>query len=165
MKVHQSVLGKHNLALMLLHIIKYICYRLFYCDSSYTMTDTNKHQFLNYFIATIWLANGLFCKVLNLVPRHQEIVARIIGDDHSRQFTLLIGLSEIIIAVWILSSFSTRLNALIQIVIIAVMNSFEFFLVPDLLLWGKANAVFAFMLILLIYYNEFHLNKKLALQT
>ena len=32
MKVHQSVLGKHNLALMLLHIIKYICWWQFKRD-------------------------------------------------------------------------------------------------------------------------------------
>ena len=46
---------------------------------------------VNYFIATVWIANGLFCKVLNLVPRHQEIVARMLGDDQARSWTLLIG--------------------------------------------------------------------------
>jgi hypothetical protein len=125
------------------------------------MRERKKHQLINYFIATVWIANGLFCKVLNLVPRHQEIVGRILGNDHSRFITFLIGLSEMAMAVWILSSLWTRLNAITQIFIIATMNSLEFFLVPDLLLWGKANAVFSFMFILLIYCNEFHLNKKL----
>ena len=124
------------------------------------MTDRTKHQLLNYFIAAVWIANGLFCKVLNLVPRHQEIVGRILGNDHSRFLTIIIGLSEIAMAVWILSGLWTRLNAVVQIFIIATMNILEFFLAPDLLLWGKANAVFAFMFILLIYYNGFHLNKK-----
>ena len=128
------------------------------------MTAKNKHQILTFFIATVWLINGLVCKVLNLVPRHQEIVARISGDNHSRLLTLLIGLSEIAMAVWILSGITTRLNAVTQIIIIATMNTLEFILVPDLLLWGKANAVFAFLFMLIIYYNEFHLNKKLALQ-
>jgi len=45
------------------------------------------YYFLNYCIAIIWLLNGLFCKVLNLVPRHQEIVARILGSTHSRALT------------------------------------------------------------------------------
>ena len=128
------------------------------------MTAKNKHQILTFFIATVWLINGIVCKVLNLVPRHQEIVARISGDNHSRLLTLLIGLSEIAMAVWILSGITTRLNAVTQIIIIATMNTIEFILVPDLLLWGKANAVFAFLFMLIIYYNEFHLNKKLALQ-
>jgi hypothetical protein len=129
------------------------------------MTDENKHRGLHYFIATVWIANGLFCKVLNLVPRHQEIVASILGDAHARLLTLLIGLSEIIMAIWIVSGINSRLNSISQILIIAAMNVLEFFLVPELLLWGKFNALFAFMFILLIYYNEFHLKNKLAQPT
>lgn len=45
------------------------------------------------------------------------------------------------------------------------MNTLEFILVPDLLLWGKANAIFAFILILVVYFNEFYLNKQLDQQT
>ena len=119
-------------------------------------------NWLNYFIATVWIVNGLICKVLNLVPRHQEMVTRILGKEQARSLTFLIGVAEIGMAVWILSGIRTRLNTVIQILVIAIMNSLEFFLVPDLLLWGRANAVFAFTFILLIYYNEFHENKKLT---
>lgn len=128
------------------------------------MTNKTKHRLLSYLIATVWIANGLFCKVLNLVPRHQQIVASILGGNHSRTLTLLIGLSEVGMAIWILSGINARLNAAIQIVIIGTMNILEFALVPDLLLWGKANSIFAFMFILLIIYNEFYLNKKLTQQ-
>lgn len=126
------------------------------------MTASSKHKIINYFIATVWIVNGLFCKVLNLVPRHQEIVGAILGSDHSRLFTFLIGLSEIVMSIWILCGKWTRLNAIVQIFIVAMMNVLEFFIVPDLLLWGKMNSIWAFMFILLIYYNEFYLNKKLA---
>lgn len=128
------------------------------------MTIRKKHQLLNYFIASVWLINGLFCKVLNLVPRHQEIVSQILCKTHSRLFTILIGVSETVMALWILSRIWTRINAVTQILVIATMNTLEFLLVPDLLLWGRVNAVFAFLFILIIYYNEFHINKKLALQ-
>lgn len=128
----------------------------------HNITNMTRHKFLNYFIATVWIANGLFCKVLNLVPRHQQIVASILGDEYSRPLTLLIGLSEIGMAIWILSGMWTRINAVTQILVIATMNDLEFILVSDLLMWGKANAIFAFMFILLIYYNEFHLNKKVV---
>lgn len=124
------------------------------------MTDTIKYQILNYFIVTVWLINGLFCKVLNLVPRHQEIVANILDIPHARFITLLIGFSEILMAVWIVMGFRSRLNAIVQIVVIVIMNTLEFILIPDLLLWGKANSVFAFLFIILIYYNEFHIHKK-----
>jgi len=120
------------------------------------------NKLLNYLIATVWIANGLFCKVLNLVPRHQEIVARILGNEHPALFTKAIGLSEIAMAVWILSGFQTRLNAITQIAVIATMNIMEFFLAPDLLLWGRFNLLFAFLFVLLIFYNEFFLKHSLT---
>lgn len=114
-----------------------------------------QRKIITYFIATVWLANGFFCKLLNLVPRHQQIVARIIGDSHAGLLTRLIGIAETVMAIWVFSGWWPRLNAITQIVIIAAMNTLEFFLVPDLLLWGRFNALFAFLFILLIYYNEF----------
>ena len=129
------------------------------------MTDKAIHKLLTYCIATIWFVNGLFCKVLNLVPRHQQIVAGILGEKYSRTLTILIGFLEIVMAIWILSSMKTRLNAISQIIIIGAMNTIEFLLVPDLLLWGKYNSVFAFLLIIAIYLNEFYFNKKLLEQT
>ncbi len=102
----------------------------------------------------------MFCKVLNLVPRHQQIVASILGDSYARPLTILIGVSEIIMAAWILSRYKSTLNATAQITVISTMNLLEFILVPDLLLWGKFNSFFAILLILVIYINEFHLNKK-----
>lgn len=125
------------------------------------MTDEKKHKILTYFIATVWLANGLFCKVLNLVPRHEQIVERILGNDHSRLLTILIGLAETVMAIWVLTRFKSKLNAITQMTVVATMNIIEFIVVPDLLLWGRLNIVFAFMFIGLVYYNEFVLNKKL----
>lgn len=125
------------------------------------MTVNILYRTVNYYISLIWLINGLVCKVMNIVPRHEEIVATILGHEHSRIFTLLIGLSEIFMAIWILSGFKPRFNAIVQIIIISVMNSIEFVLVPDLLLWGRFNAIFAMILILVIYWNEFHLHKRI----
>ncbi|EMS33047.1 hypothetical protein C943_00324 [Mariniradius saccharolyticus AK6] len=42
--------------------------------------------------------------------------------------------------------------------LVAIMNILEFVLVPDLLLWGRYNALFALLFIGLVYYNEFVLN-------
>lgn len=123
------------------------------------------NKFLNYFIALIWLANGLLCKILNLVPRHQAIVGSILGNENSYIFTKIIGFSEIIMTFWILSRFKSKINATCQIIIIATMNILEFILVPDLLLWGKLNSLFALIFILIIFCNEFVLNKKLKTQS
>ncbi|QXU41071.1 DoxX-like family protein [Pedobacter sp. D749] len=117
-------------------------------------------KILIWFIALVWLANGLFCKVLGLVPRHEQIVARILTSTYSHSLTILIGISEIVMAIWILSRFKTRLNAIVQIVVIATMNVIEFIFAPDLLLWGKFNSLFAFIFILIVFINGFYLNKK-----
>ncbi len=124
------------------------------------MTNKATHTLLTYCIATVWIINGLFCKVLNLVPRHQQIVANILGFEHARFLTIAIGCSEVMVAIWIVSKIKTRINAITQIAIVAIMNLLEFICVPDLLLWGKLNAVFAFLFILVVYLNEFYLNKK-----
>ena len=123
------------------------------------------HKLLTIGIAIIWILNGLFCKVLNLMPRHQQIVAKILANEHARLLTVLIGFSEIFMAIWILSGIKSKLNAIAQIIIIAVMNTLEFILVPDLLLWGKANAIFAFILTGVIFCNEFYLNNKFTQKT
>jgi hypothetical protein len=118
------------------------------------------NKLLNYLIAAVWIVNGLFCKVLNLVPRHQEIVARIIGNVHAGGLTRAIGFSEMAMAVWILSGLKTKLNAITQVVVIATMNGLEFLMASDLLLWGRFNALFAFLFILVILYNEFYLRNR-----
>lgn len=123
------------------------------------MPKTGLHKGLTIFTALVWFVNGFFCKVLNLVPRHELIVARILGPDHAGWITRAIGAFEILVAVWILSRIWSRLNAIVQITIVATMNTLEFILASELLLWERLNAFFAFILILIIYYNEFHLNK------
>ncbi|MGI4822349.1 MAG: DoxX-like family protein [Janthinobacterium lividum] len=120
---------------------------------------------LTYGIAAVWLANGLLCKVLHLVPRHEQIVARILGAAYAPLLTRAIGVAEIFMAVWVISRLKPRFCALAQLGLIASMNMLEFILAPDLLLWGRLNAVYAGLFMLVIYYQEFVLGKQLASQT
>ncbi|OEK07928.1 hypothetical protein A8C32_15750 [Flavivirga aquatica] len=123
------------------------------------MKDNKAHTVLTYIIAIVWITNGVICKILNLVPRHQDIVSRILGDSYSESLTIAIGVSEIFMAIWVLSRYKTKLNTITQIIIVAVMNSLELFFAQDLLLWGKFNSLFAVIFIFIVYYNEFILNK------
>lgn len=123
------------------------------------MNTVNAYKIINYFLALVWFVNGFFCKVLNMVPRHQAIVETILQTPHATLLTKIIGLSEIAMATWILTGISRRINVWTQVIIIAVMNLLEFLLVPHLLLWGKMNLLFACLLIALILYNEYHLRK------
>lgn len=83
------------------------------------------------------------------------IVARILGHEYSWIATKTIGIFEIIMAIWIVSKINSRLCAVTQIVIIATMNTIEFILAPDLLLFGHINAIVAACFILIIFMNEF----------
>ena len=112
------------------------------------------HKTITYLIALIWFTNGLICKVLGLVPRHQAIVAQILGVEHAYLFTKLIGVSEVLMSFWIVTRWNRKMNVIVQCVIIATMNILEFLLVPDLLLWGKWNSLFALLLIGFIVWNE-----------
>lgn len=120
------------------------------------------HLIISILISIIWLVNGLICKVLNFVPRHEQIVKSILGEENARTFTLLIGISEIIMAIWVVSKYKSRINAIAQIIVVSLMNTLEFILVPDLLLWGKFNSFFALIFIGVVYYNEFVLNNNLV---
>lgn len=101
--------------------------------------------------AAVWLINGLFCKVLDLVPRHRAIVARILGEDHALLLTRLIGLSEILMAIWIVSRWRWKASCVAQMAAVALMNVIEFMLAPDLLLFGRYNALIAIAYIGVIY--------------
>jgi hypothetical protein len=112
-------------------------------------------NWLSLYIAAVWFINGFFCKVLDLVPRHREIVARILGESNSALLTTAIGVSEVLMAVWVLSRIRSRLSAITQIVIVLTMNVLEFLLAPDLLLFGRFNLAIAIGFVGLVYYNEF----------
>jgi hypothetical protein len=109
--------------------------------------------YLNGLISLVWLVNGLFCKLLNLVPRHQEIVARILGDEHSFLLTKTIGLLEIFMAAGVFSRKNFRVAAVMQAILVGAMNIIEFLLAPDLLLFGRINILFAAAFIVLVLVN------------
>ena len=106
-------------------------------------------------IALVWLINGLFCKVLNLVPRHRLIVGNILGNRYAALFTKLIGIAEVLIAVWIVSNIQPVLCAVVQMVVVAVMNIIEVIKVPRLLLFGRVNILIAAFFIGVVYVNTF----------
>jgi hypothetical protein len=117
------------------------------------------HRILNAAISLVWLVNGLYCKVLDGVPRHRMIVSRILGPGYSGAASIAIGILEIGMCVWILSRITSRLCTLTQIVVIALMNLIEFFYARDLLLFGKWNIVIAAIFIGVIYMNEFYFSR------
>lgn len=112
-------------------------------------------------IALVWFVNGLYCKVLNFVPRHKEIVGKILGTDYADILTKMIGFGEIFLFVWILSRLYTRFCAILQIILVLTMNVIEFIVASELLLFGKLNIFVAIIFATIIYWHEFVLKKSL----
>ncbi len=111
-------------------------------------------RFFNILFASIWIVNGLFFKVLQFVPRHQTIVSEILELEEAYFLTLVIGVAETILGILILMNWRPKFLALTQVLLILSMNIFEYFLVPQLLMFGKWNLLFAILLCLGILVNQ-----------
>lgn len=109
------------------------------------------NRLLTILIACVWLINGLICKVLGLVPRHEAIVVRILGNEFAHPLTILIGISELFMAAWVLSRYKLKLNTFTQIGLVASMNILETILAPDLLLWGYWNLIWAILFCIVVW--------------
>lgn len=111
-------------------------------------------------ISLVWFVNGLVCKVLHLVPRHELIVARILGSAYAPILTKIIGILEILMVVWILSGTRSRWCSVFQISIVMTMNIIEYILAPDLLLFGQFNIVVACIFAIILYIREFWIERE-----
>ena len=108
----------------------------------------------------VWFFNGLVCKVLGLVPRHQESVGKILGDEHAVAITRAIGFGEVALAIAIWFGLRPRWLAAAQIALVLAMNIMEFILAPNLLLWGRMNSIYALLFALVIFVNEWVIKPK-----
>jgi hypothetical protein len=89
------------------------------------------------------------------VPRHREIVARILGEEHSLLLTRMIGIGEVFMAVWILSGIRWKWSCAAQIAAVVMMNVIEFILAPNLLLFGRFNSLVALAYIMVVAWTGF----------
>lgn len=119
---------------------------------------------IHYFSFLVWFVNGFLFKIVGLIPRHETIVAHILGEKYASFFTIVIGLFEVALSIWILLKIESQKCTQLQLALILLMNLLEFALVPELLLFGRFNLVLAFLFCILLYLNEFKLktNKSYA---
>lgn len=110
--------------------------------------------------ATVWLVNGVWCKIMDGVPRHREIVARILGEEHSLFLTRMIGVGEVLMAAWILSGIRWKWSCAAQIAAVMLMNVIEFIVVPDMLLFGRFNSLAALAYIMVVAWAGFRPGKR-----
>lgn len=126
------------------------------------MKKNTLRNILTILISLVWLINGLFAKVLGFVPRHQEIAAKILGNEISFIAVKVIGVLEIGMFIWVISRKYSRLAAIMQIALVLTMNVLEYIIAPELLLFGRLNIVIAVFFVSVVYFNEFILKPKTA---
>lgn len=85
-------------------------------------------------IAAIWLAFGLAFKVAGLVPRHEAIAGRVVGNDVAAWLIAVIGLAEAAVGLWFLSGLWPRTCMALMTAAIIAMNLLELWMAFDLLL-------------------------------
>ena len=85
-------------------------------------------------IAFVWLLFALLFKALGAVPRHQQIVARVVGTHASRGLTLMVATGEAALGLWMIYGRFLPLCVGIQTAVIVVMNALEIRYARDLLL-------------------------------
>src|SRR5262249_37746339 len=84
-------------------------------------------------IALVWIVFGLVFKALGAMPRHQQIVAGVVGTSRAGAVTSLVAVAEIGLGLWMLYGRYLPLCVGIQTLLLATMNSLELRYARDLL--------------------------------
>ena len=97
--------------------------------------DFHSHlSWLRLGIASVWFLFGLIFKALGALPRHRQIVVRVVGAERADGVLWLVALAEISIGLWVLIGRALPLCAAVQTVLIATMNFLELRRARELLL-------------------------------
>ena len=76
-------------------------------------------------VATVWLYEGLWCKLLRGQPHEFEVVEAVpcFGPRSGALFLRALGVVEVAIAVWVLSAISPVVCALAQTLLLVTLNA------------------------------------------
>jgi hypothetical protein len=101
--------------------------------NSFFLSDTF-HITAQIVIGSVWVFHGLYSKILNGIPRHRLIVAKILGAPNAGISTKMIGLFELLLGVWAFTGWQPVGCAVVQTAAIVAMNSLEIYLAVELLI-------------------------------
>lgn len=85
-------------------------------------------------IGSVWVFHGLYSKILNGIPRHRLIVAKILGPANVGIITRAIGVLEVSLGVWTFTAWHPVPCAVIQTAALVAMNTLEICLARELLI-------------------------------
>ena len=111
----------------------------------------NFHFILTLLIGSVWVFHGLFSKLADGIPRHRQIVERILGETYASPATTAIGVMEILLGLWALSRYQRKACALVQTLAIVAMNFLEILLARDLLISAPGMVVLNLAFLTLVW--------------
>lgn len=85
-------------------------------------------------IGSVWVFHGLYSKILNGIPRHRLIVAKILGSANAGIATKAIGVLEMLLGLWAFTGWQPVACAVVQTTAILAMNSLEIIRARELLI-------------------------------
>ena len=98
-------------------------------------------------VGGVWVFHGLYSKLLNGLPRHREIVARVVGEESATPVTKLVGLGEVLLGLWTWSGRARKACATTQTAALVSMNTLEISRADDLLISARGMLLLNALLI------------------
>ena len=76
-------------------------------------------------VATVWLYEGLWCKLLGCTPSQVEVVTAVprLGARFGVVFLKALGVLEVALTVWVISGVATGLCAVTQTAVLVTLNA------------------------------------------
>jgi uncharacterized membrane protein YphA (DoxX/SURF4 family) len=111
------------------------------------------HLALRILIGSVWVFHGLYSKLLDGIPRHRAIVARILGEDLAGPVTMAVGVAEVSLGLWVFSRLFPRTCATVQTLAVVAMNSIEIARANDLLISAPGMVALNCGFLTLVWYN------------
>jgi hypothetical protein len=76
-------------------------------------------------VAAVWLYEGLWCKLLSREPNQIRVVGAVpqLGARFAGPFLKMLGVVEVVLALWVLSRLAPVLCALAQTVLLILLNT------------------------------------------
>jgi uncharacterized membrane protein YphA (DoxX/SURF4 family) len=110
------------------------------------------HRLVEILIAAVWFFHGLYSKIPNGIPRHKQIVGKILGSANVEFATRTIGVLEVLLGIWVLVGWQPVICAAVQTAAIVTMNVLEISFAIELLISACGMAVLNLGFLSLVWY-------------
>ena len=98
------------------------------------MMNSSLHLAAQIVIGAVWVFHGGYSKLFNGIPRHRQIVARVLGDSIAGPAIMAVGSAETLLGIWAWTGHGRLGCAALQTLAIVAMNTLEIALARDLLI-------------------------------